>query len=126
MLTRYRKTLVALSAITVCATAITGLHAQSKPPVYAIIDISEISDVDAYVKAVSAAEPKASNAAGGRFVIRSNKATALDGGAPNRFVVIAFESEEKAKAWYAAVKNVNDVRMKVAKSRAFLVEGLAN
>jgi uncharacterized protein (DUF1330 family) len=116
-----------ISAALIGVAAIGALKAQPKAPIYAVIDISEISDVDAYIKAVSAAEPKASQDAGGRFVIRASKTTALDGGnAPNRFVVIAFDTEEKAKTWYASVKDVNAVRMKVAKSRAFLVEGLAN
>ena len=86
-------------------------------------------DVDGYIKAVSAAEPNATTSAGGRFIIRSNKPVALDGAAPpNRFVVIAFDSEEKAKAWHGsqAIKEVNAVRMKATKSRAFVVEGVAN
>ena len=106
-----------------------ALHAQTKPRVYAVIDISEVMDVDAYVKAVSAAEPRATESMGGRFVIRTNKPIPLDGGAPpNRFVVISFDNEEQAKAWYSsqAIRDVNAVRMKATKSRAFLVEGLAN
>ena len=124
----YRLTLTAISGVLLGAAVVTGLNAQAMPPVYVIIDISEMSDVDAYVKAVSAAEPKATTSAGGRFIIRASKATALDGAAPNRFVAIAFDSEEKAKAWYdtPAIKEVNAVRLKTAKSRAFIVQGLAN
>jgi uncharacterized protein (DUF1330 family) len=128
MKVNYRLVLTMLSGVALGATVITGLKAQAKPPVYVIIDISEMLDVDAYVKAVSAAEPKATTSAGGRFIIRTAKAIALDGPAPNRFVAIAFDSEEKAKAWYdsPAIKDVNAVRLKAAKSRAFIVEGLAN
>ena len=45
----------------------------------------------------------------------------------SRFVVIAFDSEEQVKAWYnaPAIKDVNAARLKTAKSRAFMVEGLA-
>jgi uncharacterized protein (DUF1330 family) len=104
-----------------------GLHAQAKPPTYVIIDISETLDADAYVKAVSAAEPNATISAGGRFIIRNNAPVALDGTAPpNRFVVIAFDTDEKAKAWYnsQAIREVNAMRMKTTKSRAFVVEGI--
>jgi uncharacterized protein (DUF1330 family) len=118
-----------LAGVVGLSVVVSTLNAQTKSPVYAVIDISEAMDADAYVKAVSAAEPKATQSAGGRFMIRTNKPIALDGGAPpNRFVVIAFDNEEQAKAWYnsQAIKDVNAVRMKVTRSRAFLVEGLAN
>lgn len=110
------------------AAVITGLMAQAKAPVYAIIDISEMIDADAYIKAVSAAEPRATTSAGGQFVIRSSKPTALDGIAPNRFVLIKFDTEDKARAWYnsPAIKEVNAVRMKAAKSHAFLVDGVVD
>jgi len=117
-----------LSGFTAAAATIGGLLAQAKPPAYVIIDISKTSDADAYIKAVSAAEPNATLSAGGRFIIRSNSAVGLDGASPpNRFVVIAFDSEEKAKAWYRspAITKVNAVRMKATESRAFMVDGLA-
>lgn len=125
----YRATGVLAVAAALGVVVVGALHAQTKPHVYAVIDISETMDVDAYIKAVSAAEPRATESMGGRFVIRTNKPIPLDGGAPpNRFVVISFDSEEQAKAWYSsqAIKDVNTVRMKATKSRAFLVEGLAN
>ena len=45
-------TLICGTALSV--VAVTGLKAQVKSPVYAVIDISEMTDVDAYIKAVSA------------------------------------------------------------------------
>ena len=123
---RFLMTLVCGAALG--AAAVTGLKAQVKSPVYAVIDISEMTDVDAYIKAVSAAEPKSTIAAGGRFIVRSSKPVALDGVAPNRFVIIAFEDEEKARAWYnsPALTELNAVRMKASKSRSFIVEGAIN
>jgi uncharacterized protein (DUF1330 family) len=51
------------------------------------------------------------------------KISALDGTPPKRFVIIGFESVDKAKAWdaSAAQKEVNDIRMKNTKSRSFIV-----
>lgn len=117
-----------IAALAVGALANGALQAQTKPPAYVIIDISETKDAAAYIKAVSAAEPNATNSAGGRFVVRSNRAVALDGNPPNRFVIIAFDTAEKARAWYdsQAIKDVNAVRLKTTTSRAFLVEGLTN
>jgi uncharacterized protein (DUF1330 family) len=123
-----RVALALLSGTALGAAGVTALMAQVKAPYYAVIDISETMDADAYIKAVSAAEPRATTSAGGQFIIRSSKPTALDGVAPNRFVLIKFDTEEKAKAWYnsPAIKDVNAVRMKATKSRAFLVDGLAD
>jgi uncharacterized protein (DUF1330 family) len=51
-----------------------------------------------------------------------------DDGPPARFVVIAFDTEEKAKVWRdsPAIKEVNAVRLRTTKSRSFIVDGLAN
>jgi uncharacterized protein (DUF1330 family) len=117
-----------VAALAIGALANGTLRAQTKPLAYVIIDISETKDADAYIKAVSAAEPNATTSAGGRFVVRSNRAVALDGTPPNRFVIIAFDTDEKARAWYGsqAIKDVNAARLKATISRAFLVEGLTN
>ena len=45
----YRLAMTAISGVLLGAAVVTGLNAQARPPVYLIIDISEISDVDAYV-----------------------------------------------------------------------------
>ena len=119
---------VVLAGLAIGAATVNGLRAQTAPGAYVVIDISETMDVDAYINAVSAAEPKATISQGGRFIIRTNSAITLDGAAaPNRFVVIAFDSVEKAKEWNnsQAIRDVNAVRMKATKSRAFVVEGLA-
>jgi uncharacterized protein (DUF1330 family) len=65
---------------------------------------------------------------GGRYLTRSTTATALDGTPPRRFVVAAFDSQEKAKAWYESpkTKELTAARLKSAKSNAFIVEGFAN
>jgi uncharacterized protein (DUF1330 family) len=64
---------------------------------------------------------------GGHYVIRNGKNTSIEGDAPKRFVVIQFESVEKAQAWedspeYTAIK---PIRHKSAKSRVFIIEGAA-
>jgi uncharacterized protein (DUF1330 family) len=122
----YRLPLMLATSAALGAALITGLKAQVKPPVYVVIDISEMSDPATFAKGISALPPLAS---GERFVIRTTKAVPLDGAAPpNRFVAYAFDTEEKAKAWYAspAITEMNAIRMKTTKSRAFMVEGVAN
>ena len=41
----------------------------------------------------------ANAAFGGQFVVRTENVAALDGTPPKRFVIIAFDSMDKAKAW---------------------------
>jgi uncharacterized protein (DUF1330 family) len=107
------------------AVAVDGLKAQDKAPgAYAVIDISEISNPDLFKTLLSKAEAPVT-AFGGKFVVRTEKITAIDGTAPKRFVVIGFDSLEKAKAWSAspAQKEIDDMRLKSAKARAFIVDG---
>lgn len=107
------------------AVAINGLKAQDKAPgAYAVIDISEISNPDLFKTLLSKAEAPVT-AFGGKFVVRTEKVTAIDGTPPKRFVVIGFDSMEKAKAWSAspAQKEIDDMRLKSAKARAFMVDG---
>jgi len=129
MKTAYIVSLSVLAGTVIGAAAIQGLHAQAKPPVYAISVIDEVIDQSA-----NAANSGRSNEVaaavfantGGRLLVRTNKITGLDGTAPQRVIVAVFESAEKAQAWYnsADQKKVNDIRMKTTKSRVFLAEGM--
>jgi uncharacterized protein (DUF1330 family) len=130
MNTRYTIPLTLLAGIALGAAAIQGLHAQAKPPAYVVIDINDITDPDGF-KAVTtsqAASPARASALGGRYLIRTQTTSALDGTPPTRFVVLAFDTKEKAQGWADAadVKEINGIRTKTTKSRAFIVEGFAN
>ncbi len=61
------------------------------------------------------------------YVIRGGKVQALEGEAPKRFVVLEFESVEKAQAWYdsPAYDAIKPIRHSSAKSQVFIVEGAA-
>jgi len=50
----------------------------------------------------------------------------VDGDPPKFFVVIAFQNIDKAKAYQASMKDLTAIRLKLTKSRAFMVEGLAS
>src|SRR5271154_2511352 len=126
MNTRYKIALAMLAGAGLGAAAIQGLHAQAKPPVYAVIPILKITDADGY-KAILAKGPAAAEAAGGHFVIRTDNITSLDGTPPQRFVLIAFDNMAQAQAWHnsAAQKEVDAIRAKTTTSLSFLVEGVA-
>jgi uncharacterized protein (DUF1330 family) len=106
------------------AAAVNGLHAQGKGPgAYAVVDIGEITDPAVFQTLLPKAGP-ANDAFGGQFVARTENIVALDGTAPKRFVIIGFESIEKAKAWdnSPAQVEVNAIRKKSTKSRTFIVD----
>ena len=118
-----------LAGVALGASAIQGLHAQAKPPVYAIVLIDEI--IDPATDAANAARTNEAAAAvfkdtGGHYVVRSTKITGLDGSPPKRVIIVRFDSAEKAQAWYNSPeqKEVNDIRMKSTKSHMFFVEGM--
>jgi uncharacterized protein (DUF1330 family) len=107
------------------AVAVGGLHAQAKPGAYAVVDITEVTDPDGF-KTLLPKAPGAVAAFGGQFIARTENITALDGTAPKRYIVIGFDSLDKAKAWDAsdAQKEVDAIRIKSTKSRSFIVEGM--
>ena len=129
MKTNYKLVVALAAGVVIGVAAIQSLHAQAKPPTLVVVDISEISDQEAF-KAVGGR----SNAAGamanaefsGRYIARTEKITALDGTPPKRMIIIAFDSPEKAQAWNNSPrqKEVNAIRAKATKSRSFIVEGM--
>jgi uncharacterized protein (DUF1330 family) len=125
------KIAIALAAgAAIGGAAIQGLHAQMKPPAYVVIPILKINDAAAF-KAGVVDRPNAAasiKAAGGEWLIRSNKFTKLDGNPPERLIVLKFDSIEKAQAFEntPAQKEVNAIREKTTNSLSFIVEGYAN
>jgi uncharacterized protein (DUF1330 family) len=117
--------LTLLAGIAIGATAINGLHAQAKPPTYVVVAIRSVTDAESYKTGVLDKAPAAIAASGGQFVVRTDKITSFDGTPPKRFVLIAFDSPEKAQAWHnsAAMKEIDAVRAKTTDSLSFMVEG---
>jgi uncharacterized protein (DUF1330 family) len=125
---RIASALTLLSGVAIGATAIQGLHAQAKPPTYVVVAIRKINDAATYKTGVIDKAGPVIAAAGGRFVVRTDKITSFDGTPPQRFVLLAFDSPKKAQAWHdsAAEKDVDAVRVKTTESLSFMVEGMSN
>jgi uncharacterized protein (DUF1330 family) len=105
-----------------------GLHAQAKPPAYVVIAIRKIDDADSF-KEIVPKYPALVAAAGGHYVARTasdGKISSLDGTPPQRFIMIAFDSAEKAQAWHnsASIKELDAIRLKSTDSLSFIVEGM--
>ena len=115
-----------LAGIALFGLATQGLQAQTKPLAYWISEI-EVIDAAVYQTFVDRNTPIV-QAAGGSYLSRGEKIIAADGTAPKRFVVIQFDSVEKAQAYRdsAAYKEIIPARDKGSKFRAFIIEGSVN
>ncbi len=131
MKTNYKLAVALVAGVAIGGAAIQGLHAQAKPPVYVVIPILKINDAAAFKAGVidkASASTAAAKAQGGHYIIRGQKFTPLDGNPPERLIVIAFDSLEKAQAFEnsAALKEVTAARLKSTNSLSFIVEGSAD
>jgi uncharacterized protein (DUF1330 family) len=131
MKTKYTVVFAVLAGVVIGALAVKGLHAQapsaSKLPAFYISEL-EVSDPEG-LKPYGARVASTLEPFGGRFIVRAGKIAPLEGEAPKgRIVVIAFESMEKAQAWYDSptYQEIKPIRHKAAKSRTFIVEGTGN
>ena len=126
---KYKLAIALVAGTAIGGAAIQGLHAQMKPPAYIVIPILKINDAAAFkAGVVDKNVPADITAAGGHYIIRSQKFTTVDGPPPERLVVIAFDSVEKAQAFLntTAQKEINAARIKSTNSLQFIVEGFAN
>ena len=128
MKTTHKMMLTLLGGIALGGATIEGIHAQAKPPTYVVVALLKITDPAGFKTSVVDKAAAAMAGSGGQFVIRTDKITSLDGPPPQRFVVIAFDSAEKAQAWHnsAAMKDIDAARLKSTDSLSFSVEGMAN
>ena len=110
-------------AVTLSAFGDKGLSAQSLPLTYFIVDISEITDSEGFKSLAAKATPEILASFGGKYMVRSQNITAVEGVAPKRFVVIEFDTPEHAKAW-SELAETRAIRAKTTKSRSFIVEGV--
>jgi uncharacterized protein (DUF1330 family) len=119
----YAVGLAMMAGAAIGAAAINGLRAQNRAHgAYVIIDISDYADRDTFIRQIS---PGATvDPFNGKFLARTEKITAIDGAPPKRFVIIGFDSVERAKSWdaSAAQKEADSRRLKFTRSRSFIVE----
>lgn len=119
----YPITLTVVIGLALTAIATYGLAAPTRK-VYVVIELDEITDADHYeaLKKMGARGTIETQFEDGRYLARTENMTALDGTAPKAIVIIAFDNEAKAKAFYGSSKEITAMRMKATKSRAFIVD----
>jgi uncharacterized protein (DUF1330 family) len=126
MKTNHKLAVAVLAGVAIGIAGATAIHAQQvkTPPGYVVaeVDVTDPATFQKYAEKV----PETLAPYNGHYIVRGVKIQAVEGEAPKRFVVIAFDSAEKARGWedspaYAAIK---PIRQSSAKSRIFIVEGV--
>ena len=106
-----------------------GLHARTTtPPVYLVVEVDEVTDAKGFeaLRQTTDATVVEVQFEDGRYFARTEKVTALDGGAPKFFALIAFDNMTKAKAFNDSMKKTTALRTGATKSRSFIVEGTSH
>jgi uncharacterized protein (DUF1330 family) len=110
-------------ALGVAGTRAVVALGSSAPPAYLVAE-EDVTDPQAFQNYASKVPPTLA-AFGARYFVRGGKTASLEGEPPKRVVIVAFESMEKARAWYdsPAYQAIRPLRLKASKTRAFLIEG---
>jgi len=128
MKTNHKLFLAVLVGVVIGVAAGVTIHAKEvKAPAGYVIAEVDVTDPTTFQK-YSSQVPGTLAPFNGHYLIRGGKTKSLEGDLPpGRFVVIAFDSLEKAQAWedspaYSAIK---PIRHSSAKSTVFIAEGVA-
>ena len=125
-----KKLILGFAATTVIGALVgssltTVLRAQQAPPAFLVAEES-IHDMEIFTKQYGPKVPPTLQTYGGQFLVRGGRVTALEGDAPQRFVIIAFDNMDKARDWYNSpeYQKLAPIRQKASKSTLFIAEGL--
>ncbi|MGE0258174.1 MAG: DUF1330 domain-containing protein [Alphaproteobacteria bacterium] len=121
-----------LAGMMLGALAVTGLHAQSKQPVYFVGEI-EVTDPEGYAREYLPKAREIIKAHGGQLLASGgaagsgNQVIAVDGEPPKRVVIYKYPSVDAVRAWRndPAYEQVRKIGEKYAKYHTFAVEGVS-
>jgi uncharacterized protein (DUF1330 family) len=127
MKTNHKLALAVLIGITLGILGNSVIRAQQMktPPGYVIaeVQIQDATVFKEYADKVAATLPPF----GGHYLARNGKITSVEGEAPKLFVIIGFDSVQKAREWYDSPEYnaIKQIRFNSAKTRLFITEGIA-
>ncbi len=118
--------LAMLAGVAIGAVAVQGLHAQAKPPIYTVAEIT-VKNMDAYMKEYVPEVQAYNKKSGAKLLAASVKITPLNGTPPQRAAINIWDSVEKLQAARneAEFKRIRAIGEKYATFREYAVEGLA-
>jgi uncharacterized protein (DUF1330 family) len=128
MKTNHKLTLAVLAGVAIGVAGASAIHAQQvkNPPAYVIGEV-EVTD-PATMRKYGEKVPETLAPFEHHFIVSGGKPQGLEGESPKSIVVIAFDSVEKARGWYdsPAYQEIKPIRQSAAKSRLYIVEGVAH
>ena len=114
-----------LTGVAIGATVIQTLHAQAKPPVYAIA-LNQLTDAEGYAKDYLP-KGRAAIIANGGIYVAAGKGNVITGDVKaDRVVVLRFESLDAVKKWFNSpdYQAANQIGQKYAKYNIIAVDGV--
>jgi uncharacterized protein (DUF1330 family) len=124
MKAQYKFGLAVIVGAALGAAVTRGLQAQNTPPAYFIAEVT-VTDAETF-KGYAAAVPATIEKYGGKYMARGGNTKALEGEPPKRIIITAFKSMGDAVRWYDSPEYspIKSIRLRSAKSRGFIVEGV--
>jgi uncharacterized protein (DUF1330 family) len=126
--TYYAAALAAIFGAAVGAAAMAGRKSPSAPKAYIVTEVDITGDMAVFQRDYAAHAQATVEPFGGRYLVRGGRVEGVEGEPPKRRIVISvFDSFEKAQAWRKspAYVTIAAVREREAKSRQYIVEGVA-
>ena len=125
MRTRYVVAVSMAAGMAISGVAVQTIHAQAKPPVYAIA-LNQLTNAEGYANDYLPKGREAILAHGGVY-IAAGKGTVITGDAPHdRVAVLKFESLDAVKAWFNSpdYQAANQIGQKYAHYNIIAVDGV--
>jgi len=125
MKTGYTIVVSSLAGLAIGAAAVEVLHAQAKPPVYAIA-LNQLTDPEGYAKDYLP-KGRAAILANGGVYVAAGKGTLITGDVPHdRVTVLKFESLDAVTAWFNSpdYQAANQIGQKYARYNIIAVDGV--
>ena len=107
------------------AVCIQALHAQSKPPAFAVIE-TDVKDNDKYVKEYAPKAQALSRQKGGKVIAASSSVVVLEGAAAKRVAIVQFANMDQLKAWHGSPEFKENRKQgdQLARFRILAVDGV--
>jgi uncharacterized protein (DUF1330 family) len=128
MKTNHKLALAVLAGVSIGVAGATAIHARQvkTPPGYVIaeVEVTDPTTMQKYGEKV----PETLAPFNHHYLVRGHNIQALEGEPPKGgIVIIAFDSAQKAREWWdsPAYDAIKPIRHSAAKSRIFIVEGIA-
>jgi uncharacterized protein (DUF1330 family) len=123
--------LAMLAGAAIGAFAVQSIHAQAKPPIYYVSEIT-VTNPDAYAKEYAPKARELIKSHGGRFLALAGsgganiKITTLEGDPPQRATIQVWDSMEQLMAWRndPEFQELRKIGNQYATYRSFAMEGL--